>query len=277
MDKTTDYIFSINTGRSGSQYLKTLFDHVAGCQAFHESQPIGNGRAMRHYAKGHQGLMKELAQEKALRIETIKRDCDVYVETNHCFIKGFGWILPQYIPQDRMGVIVLKRDPSKIARSLLRIGCSPLMPFGRHWITTPDKRNSLVVPPAVLGSPTVSYTVSLGVSFVYEIARRLFTKVFRVKLQPPHWLANYEFDCLLWYVHETAAQAAAFKARFPRIKYYEVDIEELNSLEQVHKMLAFFGCRGAESLSAVVGVPTNLKRPASEKSTQRAEVDVHRS
>ncbi len=259
MEKTTEYIFSINTGRSGSNYLKTLFDHVTGCNAFHEPRPIGNLVVMRKYARGRPDSMRKVAQEKATIIKNAKSLCALYVETNHCFIKGFGWFLPEHISPETMGVIILTRDPSKIAMSHSRIGCSPLTPFGRQWITTPDKKNPLVPPPAMYFSPGTTYLLCFFLMSLFRTARFLVRKVLRKEIQPPKWMAKYELDCLLWYVQETAAEAEVFKSRFPAIKYYEVNVDELNTLERVEKMFAYFGCCGKDSLATVVGRATNLK------------------
>lgn len=90
MKGTTDYIFCISSGRSGSHYLQTLFHHVSDCRAFHEADPIGNGGAMRRYARGDMGPMRTIVERKAAIIRGLKRECRLYVETNHCFIKGLG-------------------------------------------------------------------------------------------------------------------------------------------------------------------------------------------
>jgi hypothetical protein len=65
-------------------------------------------------------------------------------------------------------------------------------------------------------------------------------------------------------VEETNAKAEAFKRQYPAIKYYEVSIEDLNSVESVQEMLAYFGYSGDQSLRQVVGKPTNLKKPVSD-------------
>lgn len=255
MEESTHYIFSINTGRSGSDYLANIFKHVSGCCSFHEPEPKGNGKEMRRYSRGHHTPMKKTAETKARLIKELKRDCQVYFESNHCFIKGFGWFLPQHLPEDRLGVIILKRESSKIAESLLRIGCSPLTSFGRRWIIAPDMKDPLVRPPKTM---TV-YQCARFTKNILGASRYLVRKIFRMKFHDPQWLINYELDCLKWYVEETHAQAEAFKQKYPAIKYYEVNIEDLNSLASVQQMLAFFGCKGKESLNQVVGKPTNLK------------------
>lgn len=255
MKKTTDYIFSINTGRCGSHYLSNIFKHVFSCQSFHELQPIGNKQAMRLFSQGHLEPMRNITEKKVKVIKDLKRDHSVYFESNHCFIKGFGWFVPEYIPQDRIGVIILKRDKIKVAESYLRIDSSPLTSLGRRWVSAPNMKNPLVKP------PTTAFTYELARIVKYMLAntRHISKRFFQRDYQYPKWLSNYELECLKWYVEETYAKAEVFKQQYPAIKYYEVNTEDLNSLETVQHMLEYFGCDAKKSLNQVVGIPTNLR------------------
>lgn len=261
MERETEYLFCISTGRSGSNYLTKIFKHASGCQSFHEPKPIGNGKVMSRYLRGDVESMKRLTQEKVEAIKEAKRNYQLYVETNHCFIKGFGWFIPHYLPEDKIGVILLKREKYKIAESLLRTGCSPFFRFGRDWIITPDIKDPLVTLPQKLVFSRTKYQYTRLIKFLLRSNRFLVRKVFRQELKYPKWLINYELECLKWYVEETYAKAEAFKQQYPRIKYYEVNIEDLNSLESIQQMLAYFGCSEKKSLIDVVGKPTNLKLP----------------
>lgn len=259
MAERIEYLFSINTGRSGSDYLGSILNHVVGCHALHEPEPIGNGAVMRRYLRGEHGPMRELTQRKVKAIEQQNRDGQVYAETNHCFIKGFGWFLPEYLPQEKIGVIVLKREKAKIAKSLLRVGCSPLVSGGRDWISTPEIASPRVPPPRRLGSHRVAYQVARVIKFPFRALDFLVYKLCSKRLGYPKWLTNYELECLEWYVQETYARAEVFKQTYPKIRYVEVSIEDLNSLESVQAMLRQFGLEGEPTLKDVVGKPTNLK------------------
>lgn len=256
MDPAIEYIFSINTGRSGSDYLANIFRHVADCCSFHEPQPICNGREMRLFLKGIASPMERLTHIKLAMIHRAKRSSRLYFESNHCFIKGYGWFLPKLIPQHKIGVIILKREKTKVAASLQRIGCSPLDRFGRDWICTPEMKSPLVSPP----HSRISYRTARFMKELLSVARFCLPPSLRRKSSYPQWLSQYEWDTLCWYVDETFAQAEVYKSQYPEIRYYETTIEELNSLSSVHRMLTYFGYTGAALLKDVVGKPTNLKR-----------------
>ena len=255
MSEKINYIFSITTGRSGSEYLQKIFEHVIGCVSYHESYPIGNASEMRLFAQGKVMPMEKLAKMKAERISESKRKCNLYFESNHCFIKGFGWFMPRYLDERKMGVIILKRDKSKIANSLLRIGCSPLNSYGRKWISIPNMKSPLVQPPTT----PINYHLARYAKLILLKANRLKTVIVKKESQLPQWIVNYELKCLNWYIEETYAKAEAFKKNFHKIRYYEVNIDCLNSLKSAQQMISYFGFKEMESLSGVVGRPVNLK------------------
>lgn len=264
MESKTKYIFSINTGRSGSDYLSRIFEHVTNCKSLHEPNPSGNGKEMRCYAKGKISAMEKLTQKKIANIQEIMQNHQIYFESNHCFIKGFGWLIPNHIPQEQIGVIILKRDKHKIVESYMRIGCSPLSSLGRKWITTPDIKNPLIKPP----SKRLKYKLYHIIKLTFKSARILATRFLKDKISYPNFLVKYELECLDWYVDETYANAEHFKKKYPKIKYYEVNVKDLNSLDKVRQMFAHFGCIEKNSLGDIVNKPTNLKVRASYNKKQ---------
>ncbi len=259
MENSIKYIFCISTGRSGSDYLAKLFRHASACCSLHEPEPIGNGQPMRQYLQGKVETMHALARRKVLAINEAKGENQIYVETNHCFIKGYGWYMPSLLPENRIGVIILNRDKAKIAHSYMRIGFSPLTQAGRDWVMTPSMRNPLVPPPMRLFSPIITYKLALVIKFVFRCLRVLSRAFIRREFKYPFWFLKYELDCFEWYVEETQAQTQKFKLQFPKIRYYEIEISALNSMESVRNMFSFFNCTEKSSLLDVVGKSTNLK------------------
>jgi hypothetical protein len=142
-----------------------------------------------------------------------------------------------------------------IAKSTLRIGCSPLVPYGKEWIIAPDKQIPLIKPPTTWAQ----YQLACAVKLVYRLVRFLGRNLVGWQVDFPAFLREYELRCIHWYVEETYAMAEIFKSLYPGIKYYEVDICDLNSLEEVCQMLAYFGCAAKEGLRDVVGKSINQK------------------
>jgi hypothetical protein len=264
---TPSVIFSINTGRSGSHYLSCLFQHVERCRAFHEATPIGNGRPMREFLRGRQASMRALTVAKLERIRRETAPDEVYVESNHTFIKGFGWLLPDYIPQTQMGVIVLHRNREEIAQSYYRIGCSPLRRRGRRWLMLPSVRCPLLSPPTHIISASATYGVMCFVHRMHRRADRVCRSLGRGQVPPPAFLARYEMDALRWYVDETEARARRYREQFPDVSYFDVDVSELNTYEGVQRMLSHFNLIARPSIVSLLGNPTNLKQRSARPKT----------
>lgn len=260
MGRRPDYIFCINTGRSGSHYLSRLMKHVSGCVAFHEPEPICNGSAMRQHLSGRPDRMRRLTETKVSVIESLRRGPDrTYVETNHCFVKGFGWYLPEHLGQERMGVIVLTREKEAVARSLLRIGCTPLVPGGRDWLITPDVSRWSAPPPGPASSPRLAYALLRFLKLPFRGARYYAALRLRAP-RTPRLIHDYELACLRWYVDETMALASAYRRAFPRVSYLDVGLDELNTLAGVRRVLDHFGLEEESSIREVVGRATNARR-----------------
>ncbi|MDO5510971.1 MAG: hypothetical protein Q4F57_09760 [Weeksellaceae bacterium] len=247
-----EYIFCIGTGRTGSEYLAKMLGMCKGIQAFHEPQPILNGAHMMEYLRGHSQLLEAEMPNKVKSIEQLRND-EVYVETSHVFIKSFGWLLPEYIPQEKIGVILLNRKPSKVVHSYMRIRSTPLN-TGRAWQMTPLKKEILV---KKKGVNPATYNFHRKIQRVTR--SRIFRKFFGEKT--PGFLAYYERKLLFWYIEETEAMAQKYQERFPEISYFSVNIDELNRADTFEKMLNHFGIdfQPTEEFYQALGRVTNLK------------------
>lgn len=249
------YIFSINTGRSGSQYLADVLSLCEGICAFHEPEPICNGMAMVNFLSGKPALMREIFADKLKFIREHKKENCTYIESNHMFIKGFGWLVPEHLPENEIGVIILKRNPEEIVHSMERINCTPLNHIGRTWIMHPLMKHAV---------NKVSFWEKQKYRVYFRINKFLRHSVPGRKT--PARFQNFNRKYLHWYVDETFAQAERFKKRFPQIKFFEVDINELNSLEKFEEMFKFFGLDFKPSDAALkkIGIKVNLKTSPEE-------------
>lgn len=253
------YIFSISTGRSGSNYLANTLGEVENVHAFHEPHPIMNGEPMIEFLKGNHSILSSMMNEKLINIKAEINKDSIYVETNHTFIKGFGWFVPSFIPHEEIGIIFLKREKCEIVNSYKRINCTPLTIYGLDWLMTPLMINPI--------NP-----VSLFDKIIYRIlfspSHLSLLRIFRSKynifnsfLKEPEYVKKKELKFLEWYVDETYAQGERFKIEYPKIKIYETTVSNLNNEQEYKNLFSFFGIdfNPKKSFYERIGRKTNLR------------------
>lgn len=262
----TRYIFCINPGRAGSNYLQHIFNNAEGVASYHEPSPIMNAEPMIDFLNGNPSKLEALMPAKIKFIEnSLKGKEKVYAETNHTFIKGFGWLIPKFLPEEEMGIIILKRDNESIAKSLYRIKCNAFNNDGRGWLIHINAKSKITSLPARVKLPYLKY-------YYYRLLHRSY---YFVKSRPylntislgllksdrePETPYNLNMEFLKWYVDETYALGEKYKRVFPKAKYYEINLHELNDTNHILSMFKYFGLRPKDSLKEVVGKPTNLKK-----------------
>lgn len=254
-----EYLFCINTGRSGSLYLSELFKHFEDTASFHEPEPNMHSRMMRRYLDGKKELLQNSMPGKVEDIKRRKGENALYVETTQCFIRGFGWEITNYLDEKKVGVIILTRDKEKIVDSYQGANISPIAPNGWNWFINPRIRPQFlfVEIPRELRSGFTFYLNRIYNTFIWCFWRlKIISKM--TPFQSPK-LKVYERKLLEWYVDEHVERTKAFKAQFPNIPFFEVDINELNTQEGVQKMLNFFSIKQnqKESLKSAIGKKKN--------------------
>jgi hypothetical protein len=246
------YVFCVSPGRSGSNYLSKIFDHAKGWEGLHEPQPVMNCHYMSDYLKGNKETLKLKMPEK---FEQIYRDSgeNGYFESNHCFIKGFGWEIFSEFDQNEVLVISLKRDRDKVVNSYMRIGSDPIWNDGLNWFITP-LANSYSKPP--IGP--------IYYKFRRHLSRPYYWMVDKGLLKKKVWIINRPLakKLLEWYYDESYLRLEAFRKMFPDCKVIEARIEDFNSLDSIQKILSKNGLtvEFEESVHEVLGKPSNLKR-----------------
>lgn len=257
---TPKYIFCINAGRCGSDYLSRIFATAPGCVATHEPVPRCVGEPMQAFLHGRPAALKKLMPEKIRAIEDARGDA-CYFESSNAFIKGFGWLIPEHLPQERIGVVILRRDPHRIASSYLRIGTTALTNRGRKWHILPSIPAPLAPPPRFAFDHPLDYRLAWVLSAPFR-RRRLLSYLLRfLRLVPAlgRRLDEYERASALWYAEEVYRMADRYRQTFPGIRYFETTVEELNDSAHVTRMLNHFGLEAGAELEQVLGAPTNLK------------------
>jgi len=96
------YIFCISPGCSGTAYLSKIFENCYNTISLHEPSPICNDEPMHEFLKGNSNSMDIVAEEKYKDILSKQTNKKIYIETNHCFIKSFGWYLSNYLNCDEI-------------------------------------------------------------------------------------------------------------------------------------------------------------------------------
>ena len=251
-------IFSINAGRSGSEYLAKILDGAKNCVSHHEKRPAGFGASLQAFNRGKMGPMSDVARIKASAIKQANAKGLIYIETNHCFVKGFGWPLMDAVAQEDIGIIILRRNPTKIAESMLRIRSVPLNRVGPYFNLTPNRKNPAVPPPPFLGLPGgIGYRAARFLSLSWRALRRLFNLASTAE-QPEPFL-KYQRAVTDWYIEETDALGREFRRRHPGCQYFEVELDELNSREGVQRLCDFFGIDMDAAQVKIIGIPLNTK------------------
>eukprot|EP01094_Clydonella_sp_ATCC50884_P019549 TRINITY_DN3850_c0_g1_i2.p1 TRINITY_DN3850_c0_g1~~TRINITY_DN3850_c0_g1_i2.p1 ORF type:complete len:355 (+),score=137.62 TRINITY_DN3850_c0_g1_i2:512-1576(+) len=144
----------------------------------------------------------------------------VLFDSNHCFIKGFGWELVKHVPHDQIAVLFLRRDPDANAKGLLRIHDVPgLNALARDWYLQPGQVENRTEP--------------------REGANKL--------------------ELCRWYVDETFVRGEEFRRKYPDILTVDVTLNELNDLATVERVFRDFGLEPLRTLSEAVGKRQNAR------------------
>lgn len=127
-------IFTVTTGRSGTDYLARLLDCVPGVTSHHEPKPHFVW-AMRQAQADPEVARRFWVEQKLPAIqETGGR---VYSETSHLVCKGF--LEPLLALGHRPDLILLRRPHREVALSIYRLGTIPgRTPKGLKWYLSPD-------------------------------------------------------------------------------------------------------------------------------------------
>jgi len=135
-------IFTVTTGRSGTDYLARLLDCVPGVTSMHEPKPHFVW-AMRDAQADPEVARRFLVEQKLPAIRDTPGP--VYSETSHLVCKGFLEPLLElgYLPD----LVLLRRPHREVALSLYRLGTIPgRTPKGLKWYLSPDDPGVLELP-----------------------------------------------------------------------------------------------------------------------------------
>jgi hypothetical protein len=198
-------IFSINSGRSGSNYLAELLGTARRVKSFHEAEPSMSGDYIDMINSEPLEASREKRRVKSHAIaETLRADRrKVYAETNHTFIKTFYDVVLEDFRN--VQVIILRRDLAHVLKSFVELGYfSSLNPRAEKWMSSPN-----------------AVTAALPA------------------LAPDDELD--QFDRCIAYLFDIEARAERFQRDYPAVPVHEVQLQQLNELGFVQALFRRLG------------------------------------
>lgn len=231
-------VFSISSGRAGSEYLQTVLGSADGVLAFHEPEPTMSGRALTEaMATGRAPV--ELTNYKLDTIDEATKALPpgwTYVETNHMFIKTFADAAIERW-SDHIAVVHMRRNLVDVLTSFTRLGYfSDRNRAWPHWMHRVPSALSLLEPPAP-----------------FE------------EMDP--------IDRSIAYLLDIEEQAAAFRVRHPHVTVVETSLEALQNHDEVDRVLTAFGLSPTPRTRSVTGHRVNARTHVK----QAIGMDVERS
>ena len=226
------HIFSINSGRSGSEYLARVLNTARDVTAFHEPEPDGAGRRITQYPATNPTLFDRLVQpawyaRKMGKVKAIRRmtkDWEarrIYAESNHMFIFSFYDVVMDHL--EEVSVILLRRWLPSGMRSFMELDhFTPQDPWAQWWFPSPHSKSAAATP-----------------------------------------LAPYDeldqADRIIAYLVDVEARAQRFRKQYPDTPVIEVRLEELNDLGKARTMFSELKLGETPLTQQVVGRVVNDK------------------
>ncbi len=231
------YLFCINAGRSGSNYLAELLGTAEGVAAFHEAEPNMSGEPLRSL---EHAPLADSYRARAVKLEGIARLlaerpwARMYAETNHMFIKTFYDVVCDALPVE---VIHLRRDAARVLKSMIELGWfSPRNEVWPAWLSSPNAVTAVAKP-----------------------------------LGPDDELDQY--DRCIAYLHDIEARADAFRRQRPEVAVHEIDLEDIVEATGAHALFRRLGLEPTERTAAVVGRVINRREAVKERIANPADLD----
>lgn len=221
------YIFSISTGRSGSQYLAELLSTAKDTVSFHEPEPKMHDMHLRMVEeKGLEAtyrdrLIKVDAVKKAVR----KSGAAVYAESNHMFIKTFYDVVVKEL--NDVQVVFLRRNLVDILKSFYQLRYfTEENQAWKRWMTFPTSQNAAI---RFVGNPTDEIDLSIG------------------------------------YIIDMYARAGRFHAQYPDINVISFDISQFKNEEVVLDLFRRLGVEPTDKTKEMVGATSNARAEKKQK------------
>ncbi len=221
------FIFCVNSGRSGSQYLAALFASDPQTAAFHEAKPEMTGEILRlverhSYPETYAARRHKAAACRALL--NAQPGKSVYAETNHMFIKTFFDVAMNELAgaDSPVGVVILRRELARVVKSFVELGIyTERNVYWPAWMPSVEACTRAIDPPA----PEASLT---------------------------------PLERIIAYLIDVEARAQRFLRRYPEANVFETRLERIGSdPAEIRRLFTWAGLKvSAESL-ALIGKRVN--------------------
>jgi len=192
-------VFSINSGRSGSEFLAQLLGTGEGVHSYHEAPPEMIGAVLDEVNRKPIAHSRDARRFKCAAVRELMRGkSGIFVETNHMFIKTFYDVAVDEFRD--IDVIVLRRELARVVKSFIEL-CyfTPRNPAWNKWMSIPGGANSAVTP-----------------------------------IAPFERMDQY--DRVIAYLVDIEARAIRFAAEHPHVRLHEVRLESLNHADGIRAL-----------------------------------------
>lgn len=219
--------FCINSGRSGSEYLKVLLGSAGRVTAFHEAKPAMSDNCLKMVTDHPLEETFTQRYEKVLAVKEALNHLppgQVYAETNHMFVKTFYDVIMESFPHELLTVIILRRGLVKVLKSFITMGYfSERNEVWPLWMHRVPSKNSVLKP--------------------YKSYEEMDT-----------------LDRAISYLIDIEAKAQAFKRDFPGCNIVEIDLEDLQDYQSVSKFFKNIGIEPTPYTEEIVGSVINTRQ-----------------
>ena len=224
------FIFSINSGRAGSQYLSELLNTAPEVKSFHEPAPNMTGPYLDFISSAPYSASYSERKIKAQAIlkEVSKAEFpEVYAETTHMFIKTFFDVLVDSLTN--IAVIHLRRKMLSTLKSFVELGFfSSKNQVWPDWLVSPNAKTSAI---ECLAQDDKLDSIDLSIAYLID----------------------------------TEARAQRFKLKYPHIPAHEIKLENLNRREDVMQLFDDLKITFTSATDEMLGKITNTRGDKKEK------------
>ena len=230
-------LFSINSGRSGSNYLTELLGTAEEVVSYHEAHPTMSAEylTMVNKFEYQKSFFKRERKNYSIKEVLFQLPEDkIYCETNHMFIKTFFDVVIQEFP--KVEVIILRRYLPKILKSFIELGYfSERNKHWKFWMSSPNASTAAI-------------------------------RCIDVDENLDQW------DLSIAYLIDIEARAKRFQQEYPNIKTHEVRLESLNDFTNVKSLFKALNITPTETTKKLCGQQINQRKNAKKKYSSEQEV-----